>query len=220
MPKQRELILPKSVTLISEGPPRVLLSDGRRYTEQTEVSEGQQTLFVADGGGDSLSQETLRLMSEAERRREFRGGEETADPAVIARSEMAFLRSEIERLELQIETAGQRNMALLSERAVMVSQIADLRSENTRLSLLPERVELDALTKRAERAETNVDHLERLAGVYGVLPSDAVPQGEAFQPSQSAQSFEKRINAASGPVEVAQIVAEFEKALAAGRIKK
>jgi hypothetical protein len=204
---QRPLVLPKGVTLVSKGPPRVLLSDGKRYVEQSKKELHHQSIFIAgDDSSDSLFESMLKAEAESEERRGRAIIPAPAQPTSAnaaelanARTDNAQLRSENTQLRSQIEQLQSRNTELSEAGVSAASRIQLIVADNDRLRLVPERVELESMRARADRAEHNLNLFEGALGVRGLSRESVITAANSPGGDGSRESLEAELENEKDP---------------------
>lgn len=224
-----KLILPQSFSLVSKGPPRVLLSEGKRYVEQLDAkgkSYPNAQFIAGDDASDSIFAEGLAMQAVGEKRREVArrnsGGQSTndsPDSLVSADIALANARSENAELRIQLDALRLSNESLSSEVGSQQERINGLERENVRLSALPERVDLENLELRLAAAQRNLLLMEGAMGLSGIPVESVVCGGLRPMEGHSVDSYADRIANAKTPEQQHNVITAFQTAVRDGLVK-
>lgn len=159
--------------------------------------------FTPDKGGEAGGSKTLSI----------------EEQLTSAKTEIATLTSSNatltkERDDARTETA---NLKSQFDSATQAARDAQSERDTARNELVIARQQITSISAERDAAKENVSRLETLCGVKGISKDAAVPT-EPDAPAVSEGDFETRLKSAKSPAEKAKITAEYEKAVAEGRI--
>ena len=164
------------------------------------------------GGSDTPKPQSLTLEQQLSKARDDLAAKDTQIGTLTserdqARTDLATRTSERDNLQTQFDSLTTTATETKTKLTTAESTVTDLTNKNAKLT-----TDLAASAK-------NVTRLEKLCDLKGISHQEApADQGDQNTPSSTAE-FETRIKAAKTPAERQTISAEYEKALAEGRIR-